>query len=74
MDAELVQALSDSLGAGGPADGAGKGKGKGSGMALANVSKRLQLYYKDRPAGGLRIESRPGEGTTVGFDIPGGTA
>ncbi|MFC4098970.1 sensor histidine kinase [Paenibacillus xanthanilyticus] len=66
MDGALVQELMRSLGSG------GFSTGKGSGLALANVNKRIQLYYKDDELGGLTIASVPGEGTVVGFEIPGG--
>ncbi|MWC28026.1 sensor histidine kinase [Paenibacillus sp. MMS18-CY102] len=44
---------------------------KGNGMAIANVNKRLQLYYKDQSLHGLSIRSNLGEGTEVSFLIPG---
>ena len=43
-------------------------EGTAESIGLANVNERLRLYYKS--AEGLRIESTPGEGTTVSFTIP----
>ncbi|WP_245308412.1 cache domain-containing sensor histidine kinase [Halalkalibacter urbisdiaboli] len=43
---------------------------KGNGMAIANVNKRLQLYYKEDVANGLSIQSQIGKGTCVSFEIP----
>ncbi|MBS3995386.1 MAG: sensor histidine kinase [Alkaliphilus sp.] len=43
---------------------------KGKGMAIANVNKRLQLYYQDSEERGLSIESEIGKGTCVTFSIP----
>ncbi len=45
--------------------------GKGAGVAMANVQRRLKLYFPDMEPGGgrLRIESELGVGTKVGFDI-----
>ena len=37
-------------------------------VGIRNVCKRLELYYRGMAA--FRIDSRPGEGTTVGFRIP----
>ncbi|SFB49221.1 two-component system, sensor histidine kinase YesM [Cohnella sp. OV330] len=50
---------------------------KGAGVAMSNVQRRLKLYYPDAAGdrSGLRIESKPGAGTIVRFDItipPGG--
>lgn len=47
---------------------------KGAGVALSNVQRRLKLYFPDAAdhaerSGGLRIDSVPGEGTSVSFDI-----
>lgn len=43
---------------------------KGKGMAIANVKKRLQLYYQDYQASGLYIRSDAGQGTCVSLEIP----
>lgn len=45
-----------------------RGRGAKLGMGLANVHQRLQSYFG--PASGLRIRSRPGQGTEVSFWIP----
>jgi len=42
---------------------------KGSGIGLANVERRLMLYYESRTTG-LRIASREGEGASFSFEIP----
>ncbi|TVY02971.1 sensor histidine kinase [Cohnella terricola] len=42
---------------------------KGSGIGLANVERRLRLYYESRTTG-LRTYSREGEGASFGFEIP----
>lgn len=41
---------------------------KGAGVGLDNVSRRLRLCYG--ASAGLRIESSPGSGTSVGFEVP----
>jgi len=43
-------------------------KPTGSGYALANIQRRIKLYYGD--AFGLRIESEPGAGTRVTLTVP----
>lgn len=43
---------------------------KGKGMAMANVHKRLQLYYKNDEGSGLFIESKINKGTCITFEIP----
>lgn len=43
---------------------------KGKGMAIANVNKRLQLYYQGNEERALSIESQAGKGTCVSFTIP----
>ncbi|WP_276356334.1 cache domain-containing sensor histidine kinase [Cohnella caldifontis] len=44
---------------------------KGSGMGIANVERRIQLYYDERdPAVGIEISSREGEGTLVRIQLP----
>ena len=45
---------------------------KGTGVGLSNVARRLKLYY-EQAAGtgpGLDIQSEPGKGTTIAFEIP----
>lgn len=45
---------------------------KGTGVGVVNVRQRLRLYY-DSVSGGrheLEVISRPGEGTSVSFEIP----
>lgn len=42
---------------------------KGTGVGLANVQRRLNLYYDSR-AQGLDIRSAEGEGASFGFEIP----
>jgi two-component system sensor histidine kinase YesM len=66
MDETALQAVKESLRLGGAPSG------KGKGMGIANVQRRLQLCYPAFPASvrGLSIESKPGHGTTVSFDIP----
>ncbi len=43
---------------------------KGKGMAIANVHKRLQLYFKEYEDSGLCIESSISQGTAIAFIIP----
>ncbi|WP_135552288.1 sensor histidine kinase [Paenibacillus cymbidii] len=47
-------------------------KPSGSGYALANIRRRIKLYYGD--AFGLHIASEPGAGTKVTLTVPLGTA
>ncbi len=42
--------------------------GSAESIGLANVNERLRLYF--RSSEGLKIDSTPGEGTTVSFTIP----
>ncbi|WP_338552589.1 sensor histidine kinase [Paenibacillus sp. KS-LC4] len=42
---------------------------KGTGVGVSNVERRLRLYYH-AAGSGLSIESEPGRGTTVTFEIP----
>lgn len=51
---------------------------KGTGVGIVNVQRRLRLYFDGEHGGrhGLQVASRPGEGTSVSFEIPsefGGT-
>lgn len=45
---------------------------KGTGVGVVNVRQRLRLYYDSVSGGGHELEviSRPGEGTSVSFEIP----
>ncbi|WP_018752967.1 cache domain-containing sensor histidine kinase [Paenibacillus sanguinis] len=42
---------------------------KGSGVGLANVGRRIRLYYA-AAQGEIKVNSEKGSGTTVSFDIP----
>ncbi|MCR2804662.1 cache domain-containing sensor histidine kinase [Paenibacillus soyae] len=48
---------------------AGAAEAKGTGVGLANVERRLRLYYEDE-TDGLEIRSEEGRGTTMAFRIP----
>ncbi|MBD8067364.1 sensor histidine kinase [Bacillus sp. PS06] len=43
---------------------------KGNGVAIANVNKRLQLYYQDSSYSGITITSEVNRGTCFMFEIP----
>ncbi|MDL4840299.1 sensor histidine kinase [Aquibacillus rhizosphaerae] len=43
---------------------------KGNGIALANVHKRLHLYYQNHNLKGLEIDSVVEKGTRISFEIP----
>ncbi|OAS86828.1 MULTISPECIES: cache domain-containing sensor histidine kinase [Metabacillus] len=43
---------------------------KGNGMAIANVNKRLQLYYKEYEISRIAINSIVNEGTCFTFEVP----
>ncbi|MFC4320468.1 sensor histidine kinase [Litchfieldia salsa] len=43
---------------------------KGNGVAIANVNKRLQLYYQDSTYKGITITSEVNKGTCFMFEIP----
>ncbi|MGM7719874.1 cache domain-containing sensor histidine kinase [Metabacillus sp. Hm71] len=43
---------------------------KGNGMAIANVHKRLQLYYKENNLGQIVISSELNNGTCFTFEVP----
>ncbi|NBC70761.1 sensor histidine kinase [Paenibacillus sacheonensis] len=66
MDAETLARLVQSLDAAAP-----QASKKGAGVAMFNVQRRLKLHYPavSGPSGGLHIESKPGAGTTVSFEI-----
>ncbi|NBD25103.1 sensor histidine kinase [Paenibacillus sp. T1] len=66
MDAETLARLVQSLDAAAP-----QTSKKGAGVAMFNVQRRLKLHYPGATerGGGLHIESKPGSGTTVGFEI-----
>ncbi|MBT2287709.1 sensor histidine kinase [Paenibacillus albidus] len=66
MSAETLEALYGTL-AGGPSIST-----KGTGVGLFNVQRRLRLYYGggDGRTEGLTIDSKPGEGTRIFFEIP----
>lgn len=42
----------------------------GDGMALANVERRLKLYYNPNQIKGIQINSVEDKGTVIGFKIP----
>ncbi|RUS47908.1 sensor histidine kinase [Cohnella sp. AR92] len=46
---------------------------RGTGVAIANVQRRLKLYFPDKTeeaaASGLKIDSEPGRGTSISFEI-----
>ena len=42
----------------------------GDGMALANVERRLQLYYNPEQIIGISITSEENKGTVIQFKIP----
>ncbi|WP_239696621.1 sensor histidine kinase [Paenibacillus oryzisoli] len=68
MNEQTLQAVQASMEQG----GVGTSSGKGKGMAIANVQRRIQLYYPGHPDRyrGLTITSAPQQGTSVSFDIP----
>ncbi len=68
MDAQTLAKLRMSIE--GAASPAGDSK-KGAGVAISNVQRRLKLYYPNMAerGSGLQIESSPGVGTTVRFEI-----
>ncbi|KKI94055.1 histidine kinase [Bacillus sp. SA1-12] len=43
---------------------------KGNGMAIANVNKRLQLYYNENNLGKIVISSEVNKGTCLTFEVP----
>jgi two-component system sensor histidine kinase YesM len=63
MDEQTLRRLRDLKDSGPPPSG------KGTGLGMANVEQRLRLYYKNQTEG-LKIHSRPGQGTCVSFLIP----
>ncbi len=66
MDGETLAKLMHSIEGGFP-----KNPKKGAGVAMSNVQRRLKLYYPNTAerGSGLQIESKPGVGTTVRFEI-----
>lgn len=72
MDEETLSGLMQAM-EGGPSISS-----KGTGVGIVNVHRRLRLYYDGEQGKkhGLQVTSRPGEGTSVSFEIPsdyGGT-
>jgi two-component system sensor histidine kinase YesM len=68
MDEEKITSILQS------ADGGASVSFKGMGVAMSNVQRRLKLYFPNVEDGtekgiSLRIESVPGEGTVVSFEI-----
>lgn len=43
---------------------------RGNGMAIANVNKRLQLYYKQNETNQINITSEENKGTCFTFEVP----
>ena len=39
-------------------------------MAIANVNKRLQLYYKQNETNQINITSEENKGTSFTFEVP----
>ena len=66
MDEETLNLLMQNI-----EGGASQNPKNGAGVAMSNVQRRLRLYYPDTAegAGGLRIDSKVGVGTTVSFEI-----
>lgn len=64
MDKEKVQALYAAMDR-----GHDPSSSKGTGVGLSNVAKRLKLYFEESGCLGLDIQSEPGNGTTVAFEI-----
>lgn len=71
MDEEKLSSLMEEL------DSGRVTSSKASGVGIANVQKRLQLFFPGtgEQAGVMRIDSRKGQGTTISIEIPvqGGT-
>ncbi|AIQ51564.1 histidine kinase [Paenibacillus sp. FSL R7-0331] len=71
MDEERLSSLMNEL------DSGKVSSAKASGVGIANVQKRLQLFFPGtgRQAAAMRIESRKGQGTVISIEIPvrGGT-
>ena len=63
MDEETLSRLRDLK------DVASTSSSKSTGLGMANVEQRLRLNYKSKTSG-LKIDSRPGQGTCVSFIIP----
>ncbi len=64
IDQETLRAINESSEKGGAVSS------KGTGMGLANVNKRLSLFYKNENVDTLTVKSDQGKGTQVTFEIP----
>jgi Predicted signal transduction protein with a C-terminal ATPase domain len=64
MDADKIHSLYAAM-----EQGRNQTSAKGTGVGVANVQKRLKLYYESETEG-LEIRSEVGQGTTMAFEIP----
>lgn len=64
IDQETLRAINESIERGGVTSS------KGTGMGLANVNKRLSLFYEKQSIAALTVKSAQGKGTEVTFEIP----